>query len=316
VGGTGNGLGLTNGQFYIERAGLGAAITINNSNKVGINTSDAGSYMLLVKQTDSWGIDIESPFGDNWEQWISSDGNLLLYGNGTAKGSFNLETGAYSSLSDERAKTDIQPIASILDKINQLNPTTYHFKTTGSSNAKSESPLEYGFIAQDVQKVFPSLVSHNIDQQRGLDTYTLNYSGLGAIAIKGIQELQQTIQDQRGEITSLEERLATLETALKAITFGKLVGDQLIDKKMNGVLLEQNHPNNFDKSTTIGYTIPADANAYIMLFDKEGNLLKSVKAPAGGKVEMSANGLKTGIYIYTLMVNGEPVASKRMMVAK
>jgi hypothetical protein len=82
------------------------------------------------------------------------------------------------------------------------------------------------------------------------------------------------------------------------------------------VLLEQNHPNNFDKSTTIRYTIPADANAYIMLFDNEGNLLKSVKAPATGKVELSANGLKTGIYIYTLMVNGEPAASKRMMVAK
>jgi hypothetical protein len=53
-----------------------------------------------------------------------------------------------------------------------------------------------------------------------------------------------------------------------------------------------------------------------MLFDNEGNLLKSVKAPASGKVELSANGVKTGIYIYTLMVNGEPAASRRMMVAK
>jgi hypothetical protein len=155
-----------------------------------------------------------------------------------------------------------------------------------------------------------------VDQERGLDTYLLNYSGFGAIAIKGIQELQQTIQDQRQEITSLEERLATLETALKAITFGKLVGSQLTGQQMNGVLLEQNHPNNFDKSTTIRYTIPADANAFLLLFDNEGNLVKSVKAPADGKVELSANGLKTGIYIYTLMVNGEPAASKRMMVAK
>ncbi len=53
-----------------------------------------------------------------------------------------------------------------------------------------------------------------------------------------------------------------------------------------------------------------------MLFDSEGNQVKSVKAPVSGKVELDANGLNTGVYIYTLMVNGEPAASKRMMVAK
>jgi hypothetical protein len=64
-----------------------------------------------------------------------------------------------------------------------------------------------------------------VDQERGLDTYLLNYSGFEAIAIKGIQELQQTVQDQRQEISSLEELLATLETALKVLTFNKLIGD-------------------------------------------------------------------------------------------
>lgn len=317
VGGTGNNLGINAGQFYIERLGLGgAAFSINQAGKVGINTTNVPNYMLKIKQSGSFGYNIESPTGDDWEYWVSSTGNLMLYANGLSRGSFNVSTGAYSASSDARLKTDIQPMSSMLAQINQLKPTTYHFKTVGPANARTDDPLEYGFLAQDVEKVFPGLVSHHVDQERGLDTYMLNYSGFGAIAIKGIQELQQTIQDQRQEITSLEERLVTLETALKAITFGKLIGDQLIDRKMNGVVLEQNHPNNFDKSTTIRYTIPADANAYIMLFDNEGTLVKSVKAPADGKVELSGNGLKTGIYVYTLMVNGEPVASKRMMVAK
>jgi hypothetical protein len=317
VGGTGNGIGLSSGQFYIEQAGSGvAALTINTAGKVGINNTDAGNYMLRIKQSSSFGFNMESTNGNDWEQWVASTGELVLWANGASKGSFSPASGAYSSVSDERAKTDIQPIASILDKINQLKPATYHFKTDGSSTARSDSPLEYGFIAQDVEKVFPSLVSHQIIPERNIDAYTLNYSGFGAIAIKGIQELQQTIQNQRQEITTLAERLATLETALKAITADKLPLEQLMDKKRNGAVLEQNHPNNFSQSTTIGYTIPTDANAYILLFDNEGNLVKSVKAPASGKVELNANGLKTGIYIYTLMVNGEPVASKRMMVAK
>ncbi len=317
VGGVGNGLGITDGQFYVERVGLGAAtFTISTFGRVGINTPNPGEYMLKIKQQDAFGIDLEAPNGNDWEQWIGSTGELFLFYNSQARGKFDVASGAYLSVSDARMKTDIQPMTPVLDKINQLKPATYHFKTDGPATVRTDVPLEYGFLAQDVEKVFPSLVSHNVDQRRGLDAYLLNYSGFGAIAIKGIQELQQTVQDQREEISSLEARLATLETALKAITFTKLVGDQLIDKKMNGVLLEQNHPNNFAQSTTIRYTIPADANAYIMLFDNEGNLLKSVKAPASGKVELSANGLKTGIYIYTLMVNGEPAASKRMMVAK
>ncbi|CAA9277734.1 MAG: hypothetical protein AVDCRST_MAG56-3502 [uncultured Cytophagales bacterium] len=317
VGGAGNSLGLTTGQFYIERIGLGAAsLTISPFGRVGINTPDPSEYMLKVKQQDAFGINLESPTGNNWEQWVASNGDMFLWANGNIKGAFRVASGEYSTLSDERAKTDIQPVSSILDKINQLKPATYHFKTDGSETARADTPLEYGFIAQDVEKVFPSLVSHHIVPERNVDMYTLNYSGFGAIAIKGIQELQQTVQDQRREISSLEARLATLETALKAITFNKLVNDQLLDKKTNGVMLEQNHPNNFNQSTTIRYTIPGDANAFILLFDNEGNLVKSVKAPATGQVELNAGGLKTGIYIYTLMVNGEPAASKRLMVAK
>ncbi|HEX8529365.1 MAG TPA: tail fiber domain-containing protein, partial [Cytophagales bacterium] len=280
------------------------------------NSANSLNYMLYIKQSGSFGYNLESPTGDDWEQWVTGNGNLMLYANGYVRGTFNVATGAYASASDARLKTDIQPMTPVLDQINQLKPTTYHFKTDGPADARTDAPLEYGFLAQDVEKVFPSLVSHHVDQERGLDAYLLNYGGFGTIAIKGIQELQQTIQDQRQEITSLEERLATLETALKAITFNKLAGSQLANQKMNGVLLEQNHPNNFDKSTTIRYAIPADANAYILLFDSEGNLVKSVKAPASGKVELSAGGLKTGVYVYTLMVNGEPAASRRLVVAK
>jgi hypothetical protein len=47
VGGTGNGLGINNGQFYIERAGIGSVLTINTSGNVGIGTNVPDSYYKL-----------------------------------------------------------------------------------------------------------------------------------------------------------------------------------------------------------------------------------------------------------------------------
>ncbi|HEX8548563.1 MAG TPA: hypothetical protein VF691_16495 [Cytophagaceae bacterium] len=41
VGGTGNGLGLTSGQFYIERVGIGSVMTMTNNGNVGIGTTPA-----------------------------------------------------------------------------------------------------------------------------------------------------------------------------------------------------------------------------------------------------------------------------------
>lgn len=99
----------------------------------------------------------------------------------------------------------------MLDKIDQLKPVSYQFK-----NSKDQQVYD-GFIAQDVVKIFPSLVMHNLIEERHLDTYTLDYSGFGVIAMKGIQELQQTINEQQQTIADLKERVKKLETTIAAI---------------------------------------------------------------------------------------------------
>ena len=115
------------------------------------------------------------------------------------------------SISDERLKTNIKPMSSMLGKINQLRPSVYQFKN-------STDKQEYnGFIAQDVLKVFPGLVMHTVNTERNLDVYTLNYSGFGVIAIKGIQELLAIITEQNEKIAMLEKRAGKLEEALASI---------------------------------------------------------------------------------------------------
>jgi hypothetical protein len=306
-------LGVSVGSAAIPPAN-GLSVNIGNA---GFGTSAPGNYRVKILHGQH-GLNLQqSSTGNHWEIWTSTNNFLALYYNTFLRGDFNSNTGAYFSISDERLKTNIKAMPSVLEKVNRLKPTTYQFKdvaATANAKATEESyPDSYGFLAQDVMKVFPHLVTHHVNEERDLDTYTLDYSGFGVIAIKAIQELQQTNQEQLQKISTLEDRIAKLEATLGLGGNGKNSGG----KELIGVSLEQNYPNPFDQSTTFRYTIPAGATAQILIHDvTSGSLVKSIPAPASGQAQINANELKPGIYSYTLVVNGQAAASKTMMLNK
>ena len=225
-------------------------------------------------------------------------------------GAFGAADGSYSSISDERLKTNIQPMGSMLGKIKQLKPSTYQFKN-------STNKQEYnGFIAKDVLKIFPSLVMHNVNTDRKLDVYTLTYSGFGVIAIKGIQELSPVIQEQKEKITTLEERINKLEEEIASITANE---QENISAVITSVTLEQNKPNPFAHNTTIGYTLPQKfATAQIIITDKNGKAIKTVKVSGSGKgtLKVDASILASGAYQYSLYVDGKLIETKQMLIAR
>jgi hypothetical protein len=173
---------------------------------VGINTESPSPYRLKVSHA-SFGFDLENESNSNDWELVCLSGDLDLFFNVSFRGAFNATSGAYTSISDRRLKSNIQPMPAVLDRINQLRPSTYQF-TNGDTRVYD------GFIGQEVEQVFPNLVNHVIQPERNLDVYTLDYSGFGVIAIKGIQELEQTIQAQQQRISTLEERITRLEAAL------------------------------------------------------------------------------------------------------
>ena len=110
-------------------------------------------------------------------------------------------SGEYTATSDKRLKRDIEDIDGILEKVLALRPTTYQFKRL----SREEEKRQYGFLAQEVQEIFPDLVS--IDE----DVLGLSYGTFSVIAIQAIQEQQEIITDLEHQLSSLEERLARLE---------------------------------------------------------------------------------------------------------
>jgi hypothetical protein len=118
------------------------------------------------------------------EFWNSSSSTVttpfILYGNGNATLS-----GTLTQNSDLRLKKNIQPIHNALDAIRSLNGYTYNWK----DNFRDAS-LQVGVIAQEVQKVFPSLVK---EDDKGV--LSVNYSGLIPVLIEALKEQQKQIDE-------------------------------------------------------------------------------------------------------------------------
>jgi len=116
---------------------------------------------------------------------------------------------SYSTItncSDIRLKTDISPIQGSLTRIQALNGVNYHWKK------HPETSLQTGFIAQEVQKIFPELVE--TDQEGFL---SVNYTGLIPHLLEAIKELQEKNEAQSSTTQSLKLKNEQLEARLSAI---------------------------------------------------------------------------------------------------
>lgn len=183
---------------------------------VGINTANP-EYALEIRQSTTGatrGVNLVEP--QNFKYWdmdaitIAGASYLYLTYTGDGVGHFESPNGQYSSFSDRRVKTAIQPLSPVLQRIAKLQPVSYELLLNNPEQKKT-----IGFIAQDVKELFPQLVSVSADTVKGYkeipDLHSINYSGFGVIAIKAVQEQQEEIETQGENIAALHERMAKLE---------------------------------------------------------------------------------------------------------
>lgn len=102
--------------------------------------------------------------------------------------------------SSRRLKQNVQPMKNALEAAIALEPVWFDWIAT---EAKSRGfTRDFGFIAEEVQKVFPEVVfSDENGQVVGMD-----YARLSAVSICAVKELHATIQDQRDQIDRLERQ--------------------------------------------------------------------------------------------------------------
>ena len=169
----------SNFTFYLEenisttRYPLGAYLALANT------TATAAARFLKYDNTNST-AQVYIQFANN----LGGTGGGQINGNGAAQA-------AFGSFSDARLKENIENLPNQLENINDLRPVEFDYKD-GSGH-------QVGFIAQEIQMIYPDAVSI------GADDY-LTVTGWGkteAILVKAIQELTEKVENLESRITAL-----------------------------------------------------------------------------------------------------------------
>ena len=111
-------------------------------------------------------------------------------------GAVYASSGFYES-SDERLKSILNPIKVNLDDLSKLRKVYYLWRD------KSEAEIQLGMIAQDVQRLYPELVS--VDKETGY--LSLAYDKLSVIALEAIDTLYEEYKQLKERVNELEKLL-------------------------------------------------------------------------------------------------------------
>lgn len=160
---------------------------IDSSGNVGIGTSTPATALQV--------------FGDVRVGNSGTNGCVQNYGGGVIAGT--------ACVSDIRLKKDITPLSGILDKLTELRPSWYYWDASVYPSYHFGSARQLGLVAQDVQKVFPELVSTNSEGYE-----EVNYSALPLYTLEAVKELKQQNDALRAQNASLEARVRVLEQRL------------------------------------------------------------------------------------------------------
>lgn len=122
-------------------------------------------------------------------------------------------TGSAGSLSDKRHKKDIKRInyyfsqknKNALDIINNLNPVSFKWIKPLD---KGMEGLQLGFIAQELKEIIPEAVLIQNNKEK---THSIQLDSLFPILVKGVQEQNQIIENQKNKINNLEQKIKKLE---------------------------------------------------------------------------------------------------------
>ncbi len=297
----------------------GVAGFSNNNYGVFATANDAASgYGILARANNNFwstGINAFGTGGNAYGIVAGASGSSFQ-----AAAFFNGDTyctsGSWTG-SDKRLKKDIETEKNALDIVKKLNPVNYYFNQKDNNSLSLNDKKQHGFISQEVEEILPELVqevTQPINEKSEKTVYekfkALNYNGFISLLTKAIQEQQIQIEELRNQLTqkNTNQVLVVNETANPA---------EAKEMASKAYMLAQNVPNPFTSSTTIKYTIPENKTAMIAVFDLNGKMLLQFPSLKGAaQVTINGNTLQAGMYLYSLLVNGQEIITKKMILTK
>lgn len=320
---------------------IGVMGGVNNSADVQGYSYGVRGYLIAKKGAGVFG---QSSGGSLYYGFIDDRyaglfwGKTKVIGNLDVTGSIN---GTLLSSSVPEMAEGIQLLStekeSVIEKLGQLDVLSYYlpetsvvkFKDTFSDTSRNLDDVEsiksameankdiitfeeqqsqkshYTIAVEQLEKAFPDLVYEQKDGKK-----SINYMEMIPLLVQSINELHAQIKEQQVVINSLtdndELKKAPAVTGLK------------LPAATSQAVLYQNTPNPFTERTEIRFSLPdGTASAAICIFDMSGKMLRQIPISSGMQsVTVAGYELSAGMYLYSLVVGGQEVDTKRMILSK
>jgi len=178
------------GVFWSSATGSGGEGGFEFRNTSTSANSDANPTLVIIKGSTTY------TSSQRFIQFNANAGSQAM-GGIVGNGATNVQ---FVSLSDVREKENIEPITGSLNKVVALNPVEFDWKQTGEH-------ITAGFIAQEVESLFPEYVVDNVanageEERKGL-TGGMS-AGFIAHLVSSIKELNAKVEAQAVRIAELE----------------------------------------------------------------------------------------------------------------
>lgn len=254
---------------------------------------------------------------------------------------------AFTSDSDQRFKKNVndQSVPG-LAFIQKLRPVTYNWDMDAYENWET---AHHGPVLQDFRKekrtiekiTFTGFLAQEVEaaaEETGYDfsgidkpsredgLYGLRYATFVVPLVKAVQEQQEQIANQKQQLEEQDKKLDELSSELEQV---KALLAQLIDNRNlseSGTtrqlkappILFQNIPNPVHHSTRVEVYFPeeVEGDVRVLLSNQNGQVLLTNRISGNGKqvVEFDLQSFPRGIYQYSLVVNGQTLACKQLVV--
>ena len=158
----------------------------------------------------------------------------------------------------------------------------------------------YALDADRLEETFPDLVYEREDGSK-----VINYMEMIPLLVQSINELSSEIAQLKGQAPKGAVKAARSTTNIQT-------------SSLHQNKLYQNTPNPFKEQTVIRFSLADDVqDAAICIFDMTGKTIKKLPISSGMEsVSIGGYELGEGMFLYSLVVNGQEIDTKRMIISK
>ena len=194
------------GGYRSTAIGSSTTASGNYSTATGRNTIASDYASLVIGQYNSSGSSATSTnlfstsapafvIGNGADSSNKSDAFKVLFNGDTTVSNDLTVSGDVVISSDARLKSNIVSLGSTLPKLLQIDGKSYEMK----------GKQKIGVLAQEIQEVFPELVSEDDNEM-----LAVNYQGLVPVLINALKEQDKIIKSQEARLTDIENLIAKL----------------------------------------------------------------------------------------------------------